>query len=121
MYRKERVFLTIAQHEYELVFGMPEWLKFEDEIGMIEDFEDIVNRKGRLRIIPKMVAILSVEQPVSAEQILRDMEPEDVREAVFRLRRAIQVGLRMTVEKGDENEVVDEVLEEIEKKETGAS
>lgn len=120
MERKERVFVTVGQHEYELYFGMPEWLKFEDEIGMIEEFDELTTSKGRLRRIAKMMAVLSVEQPVSAEKLLRDMEPKDVREVLFQIRRAINIGLDMQVKQGSENQVVDEVLEEIEKKETEA-
>jgi len=111
--------IIIGNHEYHMQFTMPVWLKFEEKIGMVEEFDEIITKPGRLKKIALMAAIMSVEQPVSAETFLRDMEPKDVRHLVEELRNAIREGLRMEMEKG-EDEVVDEVIEEIEKKETGA-
>ena len=111
--------VIIGNHEYEMQFTMPIWEKFEEKIGLVEDFNEIVSKPGRLRKICKMAALMSVEQPVSEEMFFREMEPSDVRMLVQELKRAIAEGLKMNTEKG-EDEVVDEVLEEIEKKKTGA-
>lgn len=111
--------MIIGNHEINLKFDMPTWEKFEDKIGLIDDFEGIVSGKGRLRKIAMMVAIMNEDQPCSAEHIFSEMEPPDVRMAVREIRRTISAALKMQTEKG-EDKVVDEVLEEIEKKETGA-
>lgn len=111
--------LIIGNHEYKLQFTMPVWENFEKKVGLVDDFDDIIGKPGRLRKIALMVAIMSVEQPVSEQRIFDDMEPRDVRVAVQEIRRAIGAGLKMETEKG-EDEVVDEVLEEIAKKEAGA-
>ena len=111
--------VIIGNHEYHMQFTMPIWEKYEKKFGIVEDFDVIVTRPGRLRKICEMAALMSVEQPLSDEMLFREMEPSDVRKLVDELRRAIREGLKMEVEEG-EDEVVDEVLEEIQKKETGA-
>lgn len=111
--------IIIGNHEYELQFTMPVWEKFEERIGLVDEFDTIMMTKGRLRKVAEMVALMSVEQPVSAERIFRDMEPADVRNIIGEVREVIREKLRMRVEK-NEDRVVDEVLEEIEKKETQA-
>lgn len=111
--------VTIGNHEYEFDFTMPVWEKFENEVCLIDDFDQMMNQKGRLRKIALAAAILSVEQPVSAEKLFRDMTPADVRVVVAEIRAAIRKGLKMEVKQG-EDRVVDEVLEELEKKETQA-
>ena len=111
--------IIIGNHEYELQFTMPVWEKFEERIGLVDEFDSIMMTKGRLRKVAEMVALMSVEQPVSAERIFRDMEPADVRNIIGEVREVIREKLRMHVEK-NEDRVVDEVLEEIEKKETQA-
>ena len=111
--------ITIGNHEYELEFTMPVWEKIENEVCLVDDFDAMMNTKGRLRKIAMMVAIMSVEQPVSAERIFRDMTPADVRAVVREIRAVMRKGLRMEVKSG-EDQIVDEVLEELEKKETQA-
>lgn len=109
--------LTIGNHEYELQFTMPVWKKFEDEICLVDELDAVLNRRGRLEKIAHMVAIMSIDQPCAMEKIFRDMEPKDVRVIVQEIRQTISKALNMKVKKG-EDEVVDEVLDEIEKKGT---
>lgn len=111
--------IIIGNHEYELQFTMPIWDKIEDQICMVEQLDDMLMKKGRLHKIALLVAVMSIEQPVSAEKIFRDMEPSDVRPVVAEIRKVINKGLKMRTQQG-EDKVVDEVLEEIEKKETQA-
>lgn len=111
--------IILDNHEIELQFTTPVWEKIEEKIGLIDNFEELMSSKGRLRRIAEMVAIMNVQQPCSAEEIFRKMEPSDVRLIVAELRQVIRHGLKMDVKKG-EDQVVDEVLEEIEKKETQA-
>ena len=111
--------IILDNHEIEVQFTMPIWEKIEEKVGLIDNFEEIMNSKGRLRKIAEMVAIMSVRQPCSAEEIFRAMEPGDVRTIVAELRRVIREALRMDEKKGEDG-VVDEVLEEIEKKEARA-
>lgn len=111
--------ITIGNHEYELQFTMPIWDKIEEQVCMVEQLDDTLMKKGRLHKIALLVAIMAVEQPVAAERIFRDMEPADVRPVVTEIRRVINKALKMRTQQG-EDKVVDEVLEELEKKETQA-
>ena len=111
--------LTIGHKEYELQFTMPVWQEFEDKICLVDELDSVLNKRGRLMKIAQMVAIMSVEQPCATERIFRDMEPSDVRVVVAEIRNVIKAALKMKVAQ-NEDKVVDEVLEEIEKKETQA-
>lgn len=111
--------IIIGNKEYTFQWTMSVWEKFEQKVGLVEEFDMIVSSAGRLRKICKMAAIMSIEQPVSEEMFFRELTPPDVRKLVDELRITIWDGLKMETEKG-EDEVVDEVLEEIEKKETQA-
>ena len=111
--------ISLGNHEIELQFTMPVWEKIEEQVGLIDDFDNIMNSRGRLRKVALMTAIMNVRQPCSAEEIYRLMEPSDVRIMVAEIRRVIGRGLKMNTKK-DEDKVVDEVLEELEKKETRA-
>lgn len=111
--------IIIGNKEFEFQFTMPVWDKFEQKVGLVEEFDQIISSPGRLKKICRMAAIMSIEQPVSEEMFFRELTPADVRVLVNELRETIREGLKMETEKG-EDEVVDEVLEEIEKKETQA-
>ena len=113
--------IIIGGKEYELQFTMPVWARIEDEICMVEEFDTVMTQKGRLRKVAKLVSIMSVEQPADTEQIWNAMQPSDVRNIIGEAREVIREGLRMKVQKDDEDKVVDVVLEEIEKKGTEAN
>lgn len=112
--------IIIGGKEYELQFTMPVWDKMENELCMVEEFDMVMMQKGRLRKAAKLVSIMSVE-PVKAEEIWEQMQPSDVRNIIGEAREIIRAALKMKVKTDeDDNKVVDAVLEEIEKKETGA-
>lgn len=111
--------IIIGNKEYNLQFTMPVWKRFEDEICLVEELDTVMTQKGRLSKIPKIVAIMSVE-PADAEEIWNNMKPSDVRNIIGEVREVVREGLRMKVEKDEDDKVVDVVLEEIEKKGTGA-
>ena len=112
--------IIIGGKEYELQFTMPVWDKMENELCLVEEFDQTMAQKGRLRKVAKLVSIMSTTQ-VTAEEIWNSMEPADVRNIIGEAREIIREGLKMKVKTDeDENKVVDAVLEEIEKKETGA-
>ena len=112
--------IIIGEKEYELQFTMPVWDKMENELCLVEEFDQTMAQKGRLRKVAKLVSIMSTTQ-VTAEEIWNSMEPADVRNIIGEAREVIRAALKMKVKTDeDENKVVDAVLEEIEKKETGA-
>lgn len=112
--------IIIGGKEYNLQFTMAVWERLENEICMVEEFDEMMVQKGRLRKTAKLVSIMS-EEPVTAEEIWNAMQPSDVRNIIGEAREIIREGLKMKVKKDDEDKVVDVVLEEIEKKETEAS
>ena len=112
--------IIIGGKEYNLQFTMAVWERLENEICMVEEFDETMVQKGRLRKAAKLVSIMS-EEPVTAEEIWNAMKPADVRNIVGEAREIIREGLKMKVKKDDEDKVVDVVLEEIEKKGTEAS
>ena len=111
--------IIIGGKEYELQFTMPVWDRMENELCMMEEFDQVMMQKGRLRKVVKLVSIMSTTE-VTAEEIWNSMQPADVRNIIGEAREIIREGLKMKVEKEEDNKVVDAVLEEIEKKETGA-
>ena len=112
--------IIIGGKEYNLQFTMPVWDRLENEICMVEEFDQVMMQKGRLRKAAKLVSIMSVE-PVTAEEVWEKMQPYDVRNIIGEAREIIRERLKMKVTKDeDDNKVVDAVLEEIEKKGTGA-
>lgn len=112
--------IIIGGKEYNLQFTMAVWERLENEICMVEEFDEMMVQKGRLRKTAKLVSIMS-EEPVTAEEIWNAMQPSDVRNIIGEAREIIREGLKMKVKKDDEDKVVDVVLEEIEKKGTEAS
>lgn len=111
--------IIIGGKEYELQFTMPVWDRMENELCLVEEFDQVMMQKGRLRKAAKLVSIMSTTE-VTAEEIWNSMQPADVRNIIGEAREIIREGLRMKVEKEEDNKVVDAVLEEIEKKGTGA-
>ena len=112
--------IIIGGKEYNLQFTMQVWDRMENEICMVEEFDEVMMQKGRRRKVAKLVSIMSVEK-ADAEEIWKAMEPADVRNIIGEAREVIREKLKMKVKKDDEeNKVVDAVLEEIEKKGTGA-
>ena len=112
--------IIIGGKEYNLQFTMPVWNRLEEEICLVEEFDQVMMQKGRLRKAAKLVSIMSVEQPVDTEEIWNTMQPADVRNIIGEAREVIREGLKMKVKSDEDDKVVDVVLEEIEKKETGA-
>ena len=112
--------IIIGGKEYNLQCTMAVWERLENEICMVEEFDEMMVQKGRLRKPGKLVSIMS-EEPVTAEEIWNAMQPSDVRNIIGEAREIIREGLKMKVKKDDEDKVVDVVLEEIEKKGTEAS
>ena len=85
--------IIIGGKEYNLQFTMPVWDRMENEICMIEEFDEVMMQKGRLRKVAKLVSIMSVEK-ADAEEIWKAMEPADVRNIIGEAREVIRETLR---------------------------
>ena len=49
--------IIIGGKEYNLQFTMPVWDRFENEICLVEEFDQVMTQKGRLKKIPKLVSL----------------------------------------------------------------
>ena len=121
---KERVKKTrilVAGKEVKLKFTMPVWLKMEDEICLLDDLYTMMHSKGRFEEdkIPKLAEIMS-DGTITAKEILAEDDPTTMRALLDEIQRVIAQAMTMKEKKYDDDSVHDEVLEEIEKKETKA-
>ena len=121
---KERVKKTrilVAGKEVKLKFTMPVWLKMEDEICLLDDLYTMMHSKGRFDEdkIPKLAEIMS-GGTITAKEILAEDDPTTMRALIDEIQRVIAQAMTMKEKKYDNDSVHDEVLEEIEKKETKA-
>lgn len=117
--------LTIADRSAELIFDMTSWEAMEEQVGVLDGFDELMTGKERLKNMRRCVAILSKEgarlkrgAEMPADWLKENMSPGDVRKLGPAIRAAITAGMAMetsATEGGDQ--VVDEVLAEIEKKE----
>ena len=114
---KQSISITLQGETFPLRFTMEAWEKLEDEICTLDELEEQMQKKGRLRVIVQVAALLAQpDQPeVTPEYIFNAMEPRDVRRVTAAIMQAITDGLKME-EKQDEGEIHDVVLEEIEAK-----
>lgn len=104
---------TVSGHEYTLRFSMATWEKIEDDVCPVDDLGDKLAGRGRIRAIIQVFAILAGVDP---DEIRNTAEPSDLRGMMQAIWKAINTGMKMTTQPGDDREV-DVTLEEIEKKE----
>ena len=104
---------TVSGHEYTLKFSMATWEKLEDEVCAVDDLGDKLAGRGRIKAIINTFAILAGVDP---DEIRNTAEPSDMRSMMQAIWKAINAGMKMVTQSGDDREV-DVTLEEIEKKE----
>ena len=67
--------IIIGGKEYNLQFTMQVWDRMENEICMVEEFDEVMMQKGRLRKVAKLVSIMSVEKADAEEIIVAHNHP----------------------------------------------
>ena len=115
--------LEIAGRKADLVLDMASWEDMEENVGRLDEIDDLMESRQRLRNIRSLAAILSAEgarlgrgEEMPADWLRENMMPAQVRLVTGAIRAAIMDGMRMETTKG-ESEVVDATLAELEKKE----
>ena len=115
--------LEIGGRTAELVFDMASWEAMEERVGLLDDIDEIMSGKDRLRKYREVVEIFAVEgaalgkgEEMPADWLREHMRPAQVRMCVAAIKTAIAEGMRMENKSG-EDEVIDSVLAELEKKE----
>ena len=113
--------IFIGKKELKLRFTMPMWFKMEDEICLMDDLYTMMHSKGRFEEdkIPKLAELMA-GGAVTAKEILAEDDPTTMRALLDEIQRVIAQAMTMKEKKYDDDSVHDEVLEDIEKKETKA-
>ena len=113
--------IFIGEKEIRLKFTMPIWYRMEDEICLMDDLYTVMHSKGRFKKdkIPALAEMMCGGE-VTADEILREEDPATIRALIEEIQNTITKAVTMKEKKYDDDSVHDEVLEEIEKKETRA-
>ena len=104
---------TVGGKEYELRFTMAAWERLEDEVCLVDDLGEKLAGRGRIKAILQVFSILA---DADIDEIRKTAEGSDMRPMMQAIWQAINGGMHMVAEHG-ENREVDVTLEEIEKKE----
>lgn len=118
--------LEINGRTAELVLDMTSWEQVEEEVGRLDEIDDLMQSRQRLKNIRAIAAIMAAEgarlgrgEEMPAEWIRENCPPKMVMAVSGAIRLAIIEGMRMESGKEDnESGAVDAAMAEIEKKGT---
>ena len=116
-----RTRIMINGKEARLRFTQKMWYRMEDEICVLDDLYTMMHSKGRFKKdkIPALAELMTGGE-ITAEEVIRDTDPATMRALIDEIQRVIAQAMTMKEKKYDDDSVHDEVLEDIEKKETKA-
>ena len=115
---KSKPTVILGKKKYTFEFTMPAWRQLEETVDMLENVVQGLQEKGRLALLPQVVSLLARDENGDAptpEAVAEAMTPPDVRRLMAAINAAINQGMKMEIRQDDENAVVDETLEELEK------
>lgn len=115
--------ITINDRTAELILSMASWEEMEEAVGTLDEFDDLMTGRQRLRNMRMCAEILAREgarqgkgDELPADWLKENMQPAEVRLLGAALRLAITEGMRMQTKQG-EDQATDRILAQIEKKE----
>ena len=113
--------ILINGKELKMQFTMPIWYRMEEEICCLDDLYTMMHSKERLHEenIPALAALMS-GGTFTAREIARDCTPADMRAIIDEISRIVAEAVTMKERKDEDDDVHDEVLEELEKKDSKA-
>ena len=113
--------ILVAGKEVRLQFTMKIWNQVEDEICLLDDLYTMMHSKGRFEEdkIPKLAEIMAGGE-ITAKEVVEEDDVATMRALMDEIQKVIAQAMTMKEKKYDDDSVHDEVLEEIEKKETKA-
>ena len=113
--------IWLGEKELKLKFTMPVWFRMEDEICTLDDLYTMMHERDRLKEgkIPLLVSIMSGGD-VTPKEVLRESDPATMKAIMQEIMRVSAEAVTMKEKRYEDDSVHDEVLEEIEKKETKA-
>jgi hypothetical protein len=115
---KSKPTVILGKKKYTFEFTMEAWRRLEDTVDTLENVVQGLQKKGRLALLPQVVSLLARDENGDAptpEAVAEAMTPPDVRRLMAAINAAINQGMKMEIRQDDENAVVDETLEELEK------
>lgn len=115
--------ITINDRTAELILSMASWEEMEEAVGTLDEFDDLMTGRQRLRSMRMCAEILAREgarqgkgDELPADWLKENMQPAEVRLLGAALRLAITEGMRMQTKQGGD-QATDRILAQIEKKE----
>ena len=113
--------IYIGEKEIQLRFTMTIWLRMEKEICILDDLYTMMHSEERFNEnkLPALISMMSGDA-VTPKEVLREADPATMKALIDNISLVITSALSMREKKYDDGSVHDEVLEEIEKKETKA-
>lgn len=115
--------LEIDGRKAELLLTMQSWEEMEEEVGLLDDFDELMTGRERLKNMRLCAEVLSREgarqgkgEELPADWLREHMRPAQVRLLSSAIRLAVTEGMRMETTKG-EDQATDAILAKIEKKE----
>ena len=115
--------LEIAGRTAALVFDMTSWEEMEESVCTLDEIDKTLSGNQRLKHYREIIGILSKEgarkglgEEMPAEWLRENLHPAEVRLCIAGIKAAIGEGMRMETKQG-QDEVIDPVLAELEKKE----
>ena len=113
--------ILIGGKEVRMKFTMPIWMQMEDEICLLDDLYTMMHSKGRFKKgkMPALAQLMS-GGAITEEDVLAEEDAATIRALIDEIQNVIAKAMTMKEKKYDDDSVHDEVLEEIEKKETKA-
>ena len=105
----------------KLRFTMPMWFKMEEEITILDDLYTMLHSKGRFKKgrFPALVELMT-DGDITEKDVLKEKDAATIRALLEEVQNVITKAVTMKEKKYDDDSIHDEVLEEIEKKETRA-
>ena len=110
--------IVIAGKTINLTFNMHDWERVEDEVCTLDELDSALTKKGRIKNIYKLVAILAHDEVITPEWLSLNVQPYQIKALVQEINTTIIKALNR---KDDDNTVHDTVLEEIQKNGDGAA
>ncbi len=105
----------------KLRFTMPMWFKLEEEIELLDDLYTMLHSKGRFKRgkFPALVQLMT-DGEITEDDVLKEKDAATIKTLLDEVQNVITKAVTMKEKKYEDDSIHDEVLEEIEKKETRA-
>ncbi len=114
--------IMLGKKEVKLKFTVPIYLQMEEEICTLDELYDLLHSRDRWKKdkLPALIHIMSGGEITPSEVLAEAGDVATLRELIDEIGNVAAGAVRMKEKKYEDDSVHDEVLEELEKKETKA-